>query len=440
MLWSFCGGALLAVVAAMLLLLVWHRRLVSLRTALTKVETARSLFTESLEASSAGFVVFSAEGVMLLSNASFRAHYRELIESLARPLNYTDIIRLNLSNTMPAEQVEQEVWRHFNRIFSEESSSFELTFPNGHCRSITNRRLKGGELVCIGVDITSLSKREAVVRAMIGDFEQGADELAQALSSASGRLEGTARAMADAAADSNQRAVTVAATAQEASESVQTVANAAAQLTHAMASINQGVSEAAATGVRAAFAARHADDMMQTLARGAEKVGEVTSLISKIAAKTNLLALNASIEAARAGSTGRGFAVVAAEVKALAHQTSLATNEINNQIIGIQKATNQAVTAVRDISAIMEEVSTTAKTVTAAVAEQGHATAEIARVISLTSATTEVVSMNVADVSRSADGTRQAAAEVLGSVSGLASRARDLTGRVNRFLEAVRSA
>ena len=105
----------------------------------------------------------------------------------------------------------------------------------------------------------------------------------------------------------------------------------------------------------------------------------MVKLITDIAEQTNLLALNATIEAARAGEAGRGFAVVAGEVKALAGQTSRATEEIGAQIAGMQRATVRSIEAITAIEHTIREIGKISGAIAAAVTEQGAATQEIAR-------------------------------------------------------------
>ncbi len=106
-------------------------------------------------------------------------------------------------------------------------------------------------------------------------------------------------------------------------------------------------------------------------------IGNVVNLIAQIAKQTTLLALNSTIEAARAGAAGRGFAVVASEVKALAVQTQNATEEITQKIDALQKDAAGSVDAVHRISQAIEAIRPVFENVNGAVAEQNETTSEM---------------------------------------------------------------
>ena len=155
-------------------------------------------------------------------------------------------------------------------------------------------------------------------------------------------------------------------------------------------------------------------------------VREASASINEIARETQLVALNASIEAARAGDAGKGFAVVASEVKNLAGQTAKATEEIAAQIGNIQSVTRVSVDAVQEISRTIEEMSSITGTIATAIEEQSAATQEISNNIQQTAEAVREVSKRIVDVSDEATRTGQNASTVRETSTEVATAISDL--------------
>ena len=135
------------------------------------------------------------------------------------------------------------------------------------------------------------------------------------------------------------------ATIVESSKNASEAAGQAKEAANAARAGNQVVSQTIEGMNRIAQVVQESANTVQELAKSSDKIGEIIGVIDDIADQTNLLALNAAIEAARAGEQGRGFAVVADEVRKLAERTGKATKEITDMIKGIQNDTKGAVTS-----------------------------------------------------------------------------------------------
>lgn len=282
--------------------------------------------------------------------------------------------------------------------------------------------------------------RRAAMMKMADDFEAAVGSVIRIVSSAATELQRAAESMTTTADRTAKQSTVVAAASDEASTNVQTVAAATEELTSSVQEIARQVAQSNSMTAEAVSDAEETNARVEALAEAAQRIGDVVRLISDIAGQTNLLALNATIEAARAGEAGRGFAVVASEVKNLAGQTAKATEEITEQVAGIQSATDGSVRAIAGIGQTIRSISGITAGIAAAVEEQSAATVEISRNIQQAAIGTGEVSSNIGSVNQAATETGSAATQVLGAARDLSKQAEALTSEVGRFLATIRAA
>lgn len=166
---------------------------------------------------------------------------------------------------------------------------------------------------------------------------------------------------------------TLAGAAEQTSASVKQASMSASELSNSASGIRGEMEKATLLSTTAAQYAQTATDQVERLAQKVENISKAVQMINDIANQTNLLALNASIEAARAGAVGRGFNVVAGEVKNLAAQTTKVTEDINSLIEAVRVETNSAVKSVGAISEQVSQVNNASVSVQDALRVQGEA-------------------------------------------------------------------
>lgn len=311
------------------------------------------------------------------------------------------------------------------------SSSVQVFKDNG----IEAERLKGEQIK--QQERAAVEKREAM-NALADTFEQDVGHVIASASDASTQLEDIANNLTSSAQQASEKSMSVSTSAEQASSNVNSVASASEELTASINEISSQVSQSAEVATEAKNKAQKTSEHVQGLVNAVERIGEVVTLISDIAEQTNLLALNATIEAARAGEAGKGFAVVASEVKSLANQTAKATEDISQQISGIQTATKESDKSIQEILEVIQRIDEISGTVAAAVEEQGAATSEIARNIQQASEGTSNVSRNISDVNESTKATGQSASTVLQAAQSLSSEFSNMKESVQSFLDKIR--
>ncbi|MCA2219537.1 methyl-accepting chemotaxis protein [Jidongwangia harbinensis] len=267
------------------------------------------------------------------------------------------------------------------------------------------------------------------LRATVNSLTSGARDLG----SGTQQLTGVTTRIGESAREAAAQAGLVASAAGDVSGSVQSVAAGSEQMASSIREIAQNANDAAHVASSAVGVAQTTNDTVAKLGTSSAEIGDVVKVITAIAEQTNLLALNATIEAARAGEAGKGFAVVASEVKDLAQETAKATEDISRRVETIQADTSSAVAAIGEISQIIQRINDYQVTIASAVEEQTATTAEMSRSIAGAAGGSSTIAVNINGVAQAAETTSSTLVEADAAVARLSRLAGDLRGVADRF-------
>ncbi|MFI5938349.1 methyl-accepting chemotaxis protein [Actinoplanes sp. NPDC051494] len=256
---------------------------------------------------------------------------------------------------------------------------------------------------------------------------------AQDLGTSTQALTGVTIRIGESAREAAAQAGLVAGAAGDVSASVQSVAAGSDEMGASIREIAQNANDAAQVASSAVGVAQTTNETVAKLGTSSAEIGDVVKVITAIAEQTNLLALNATIEAARAGEAGKGFAVVASEVKDLAQETAKATEDISRRVETIQADTSSAVAAIGEISQIIQRINDYQVTIASAVEEQTATTQEMSRSIGEAAGGSSTIAANINGVAQSAELTSSTLVEADDAVGQLNRVADELRTVANRF-------
>jgi methyl-accepting chemotaxis protein len=404
----------------------------------------------ALRGMSLGLCVFDGNERLVLCNKRYADIYR-LPDKLARPgVTLSEILAYRAANGTFLRDPTEFRRQLLDDMRQLKATSMEVESADGRLLSIRNQGLAGGGWVGSHEDITerreaelerealhAQARRRAAIDAAIAAFRSRIDEQLRAATEGARTMRATATTLFANSGRTSAGANAAVAASHEASTNVDTAAIASDELAPSIVEIARQLTVTTDIVRGAVDETRGASTQIAGLADAAQKIGDVVKLIRAIAEQTNLLALNATIEAARAGEAGKGFAVVASEVKSLAVQTAQATEDISTLIDAVQKATVGAVGAIGRIANRMQEIDSCATIVAAAVEEQSAATSEISQNVAGAASGAKSISATLDNVVGAASKTSSAAESVLAAAQAVEAAASELRDEVASFLRRV---
>ncbi|WP_282369761.1 methyl-accepting chemotaxis protein [Pseudomonas sp. PS02290] len=289
----------------------------------------------------------------------------------------------------------------------------------------------------------SIQRMTVELRQLISGIGEGVTQIASAAEELSAVTEQTSAGVNSQKVETDQVATAMhemTATVQEVARNAEEASEAAVAADLQAREGDKVVNEAIAQIELLATEVGHSTEAMAQLKRESDKIGSVLDVIKSVAQQTNLLALNAAIEAARAGEAGRGFAVVADEVRSLAQRTQKSTEEIEELISGLQNGTRQVATIMdnsRELTVSSVELTRRAgsslESITRTVSAIQSMNQQIAAAAEEQSATAEEINRSVLNVRDVSEQTSAASEETAASSVELARLGSHLQALVGRF-------
>ncbi|WP_373562194.1 HAMP domain-containing methyl-accepting chemotaxis protein [Pseudomonas sp. ICMP 561] len=290
---------------------------------------------------------------------------------------------------------------------------------------------------------TSIQRMTVNLRQLIGGIRDGVTQIASAAEELSAVTEQTSAGVNSQKVETDQVATAMhemTATVQEVARNAEEASEAAVAADQQAREGDRVVNEAITQIERLASEVGNSTEAMSELKRESDKIGSVLDVIKSVAQQTNLLALNAAIEAARAGEAGRGFAVVADEVRSLAQRTQKSTEEIEQLIAGLQSGTQQVATIMdnsRELTVSSVELTRRAgsslENITKTVSAIQAMNQQIAAAAEEQSATAEEINRSILNVRDVSEQTSAASEETAASSVELARLGNHLQVMVSKF-------
>ncbi|ALI06696.1 chemotaxis protein [Pseudomonas fluorescens] len=295
----------------------------------------------------------------------------------------------------------------------------------------------------LGVLQQGIARMGVTLRDLISGIRDGVTQIASAAEELSAVTEQTSAGVNSQKVETDQVATAMhemTATVQEVARNAEEASQAAAAADGEARAGDKVVSEAIAQIERLASEVVRSTDAMTVLQQESDKIGSVMDVIKAVAEQTNLLALNAAIEAARAGEAGRGFAVVADEVRGLAQRTQKSTEEIEGLVAGLQNGTQQVAAVMNNSRSLTDSsVALTRKAgeslgnITRTVSNIQSMNQQIAAAAEQQSAVAEEISRSIINVRDVSEQTAAASEETAASSVELARLGNQLQMMVSHF-------